>query len=83
MSTMPVWQWVLDSRWSLAWIRVWDFALLGLAFIHGLNGFHTVMVDYVHNATAVKIIRILIVVVGGIILIMGAVAIIGAPMPVR
>ena len=76
-------EWVLNSRWAFAWIRVWDFALLGLAFIHGLNGFHTVMVDYVHNATAIKIIRALIVVVGGIILIIGAVAIIGAPMPVR
>jgi succinate dehydrogenase / fumarate reductase membrane anchor subunit len=76
-------QWVLESRWALTWIRVWDFLLLGLAFIHGLNGFHTVIVDYVHHATAIKIIRTLIVVVGGIILIMGAVAIIGAPMPVR
>jgi succinate dehydrogenase / fumarate reductase membrane anchor subunit len=76
-------QWVLDSRWAFAWIRVWDFLLLGLAFIHGLNGFHTVVVDYVPNATALKVIRVLIVGVGGLILIMGAVAIIGAPMPVR
>jgi succinate dehydrogenase / fumarate reductase membrane anchor subunit len=76
-------QWVLDTRWSLVSIRVWDFLLLGLAFIHGLNGFHTVMVDYVHNSTAIKVIRTLIVVIGGIILLMGATAIIGAPMPVR
>ena len=76
-------EWVLNSRWSLVWIRVWDFLLLGLAFVHGLNGFHTVMVDYVHNPTAVKIIRLLIIVIGGIILMMGGVAIIGAPMPVR
>jgi succinate dehydrogenase / fumarate reductase membrane anchor subunit len=76
-------QWVLDTRWSLVSIRVWDFLLLGLAFIHGLNGFHTVMVDYVHNSTAIKVIRTLIVVIGSIILLMGATAIIGAPMPVR
>jgi succinate dehydrogenase / fumarate reductase, membrane anchor subunit len=76
-------EWVLNSRWSLVWIRVWDFLLLGLAFVHGLNGFHTVMVDYVHNPSAVKIIRLLIIVIGGIILMMGGVAIIGAPMPVR
>ena len=69
-------QWVLQSRWALTWIRVWDFALLGLAFVHGLNGFHTVMVDYV-----LKVIRLLIVFVGGIILLVGAIAIIGAPMP--
>ena len=77
------WQWVIDSRWSFMWIRVWDFTLLGLAFVHGLNGLHTVMVDYVHNPTAVKIIRLLIIVIGGIILLMGGVAIIGAPMPVK
>ena len=74
-------QWVLNTRWSLVSLRVWDFLLLGLAFIHGLNGFHTVMVDYVHNSTAIRIIRTLIVVIGGIILLMGATAIIGAPMP--
>jgi succinate dehydrogenase / fumarate reductase membrane anchor subunit len=77
------WQWVIDSRWSLLWIRVWDFLLLGLAFIHGLNGFHTVLVDYVHNVTALKVLRLLIVGAGGVILLIGAAAIIGAPMPVR
>jgi succinate dehydrogenase / fumarate reductase membrane anchor subunit len=77
------WQWVIESRWSLMTIRVWDFLLLGLAFIHGLNGFHTIMVDYVHNPTAIKIIRLLIVGIGGIILLAGAIAIIGAPMPVK
>ncbi len=76
-------EWVLNSRWSLAWIRVWDFLLLGLAFVHGLNGFHTVLVDYVHNPTVVRIIRVLIIVIGGFILIMGSTAIIGAPMPAR
>ncbi len=74
-------QWVLNTRWSLVSLRVWDFLLLGLAFIHGLNGFHTVMVDYVHNSTAIRVIRTLIVVIGGIILLMGATAIIGTPMP--
>jgi succinate dehydrogenase membrane anchor subunit len=76
-------RWVLEIRWAFTWIRVWDFALLGLAFIHGLNGFHTVVTDYVHNATALKVIRLLIVGVGGVILLMGAIAIIGAPMPAR
>jgi len=75
--------WVINSRWSLLSIRVWDFLLLGLAFIHGLNGFNTVVTDYLHNKSALKIIRLLIVVGGAIILTMGAVAIIGAPMPVK
>ncbi len=75
------WQWVINARWSFAWIRIWDFLLLGLAFIHGLNGFHTVLTDYVHNLTALKAIRLGIVLVGGVILLVGAVAIIGAPLP--
>jgi succinate dehydrogenase / fumarate reductase membrane anchor subunit len=75
------WQWVINSRWSLISIRVWDFLLLGLAFIHGLNGFNTVVTDYLHNRSALKVVRLVIVVAGAIILMMGAVAIIGAPMP--
>ena len=74
-------QWVLQSRWAFTWIRVWDFLLLGLAFIHGLNGFRTVIQDYVHNATALQAVKWVIVVGGAIILLVGAVAIIGAPMP--
>lgn len=73
-------EWVIASRWAWTWIRVWDFLLLGLAFVHGLNGFHTVIVDYVHNSTALKVIRLLIVAGGAVILLMGAVAIILTPM---
>ncbi len=75
------WLWVIDARWSFLWIRVWDFLLLGLAFIHGLNGFHTVLRDYVHSNRAMGVIRALIIVIGGIILLIGATAIIGAPAP--
>lgn len=72
-------EWVIQARWAFVWIRVWDFALLGLAFVHGLNGFHTVVTDYVHNATARKIIRLIIVAGGAVILILGAIAILFAP----
>src|SRR5512137_854774 len=50
-------EWVINSRWSLVSIRVWDFLLLGLAFIHGLNGFHTVVTDYLHGKSALKVVR--------------------------
>jgi len=73
-------EWVIQARWAYAWIRVWDFLLLGLAFVHGLNGFHTVITDYVHNKTALKIVRLLIVAVGVVITILGAAAIIFMPM---
>jgi len=72
--------WVMQARWAYIWIRVWDFLLLMLAFVHGLNGFHTVVTDYIHNKTALKIVRLLIVAVGTVITIMGAAAIIFLPM---
>jgi len=70
----------MQARWAYTWIRVWDFLLLGLAFVHGLNGFHTVITDYIHNKTALKIVRLLIVAVGVVITILGAAAIIFMPM---
>ena len=73
-------EWVIQARWAYTWIRVWDFLLLGLAFVHGLNGLHTVVTDYVHNKTALKLVRLLIVAVGAVITILGAAAIIFMPM---
>jgi succinate dehydrogenase / fumarate reductase membrane anchor subunit len=73
-------EWVMQARWAYTWIRVWDFLLLGLAFVHGLNGFHTVVTDYIHNKTALKIVRLLIVAVGVVITLLGAAAIIFMPM---
>ena len=73
-------EWVMQARWTYTWIRVWDFLLLMLAFVHGLNGFHTVITDYIHNQTALKIVRLLIVAVGVVITLMGATAIIFLPM---
>jgi len=73
-------EWVLESRWAFTWIRVWDFALLGLAFVHGLNGFRAVVTDYVHHKTALKFIRLLIVAGGAVVLILGAIAILFTPM---
>jgi succinate dehydrogenase / fumarate reductase membrane anchor subunit len=75
--------WILGQRWGLTWIRVWDFGLLGLAFVHGLNGFRAVIQDYIHNATALKLVKLLLIAVGLVILLMGAAAIIFVPVPAR
>ena len=75
--------WILGQRWGLTWIRVWDLALLSLAFVHGLNGFRAVIQDYIHNTTALKLVRLLIIAAGLIVLLMGAVAIIFVPAPGR
>jgi succinate dehydrogenase / fumarate reductase membrane anchor subunit len=75
--------WILGQRWGLTWIRVWDLALLSLAFVHGLNGFRAVVQDYIHNATALKLVKLLIIAAGLIVLLMGAVAIVFVPAPGR
>ncbi len=71
------------QRWaSLGW-RVYDAFLLGLALIHGLNGLRYVVNDYILNATWNRIIKILILLVGLFLIIVGSVAIIGGVRPVR
>ena len=65
------------ARWAgLTW-RVYDALLLGLALVHGLNGLRFVVDDYVLHPGANKVLRWAILIGGGIILVIGTVAIIG------
>ncbi len=65
------------ARWSSLGWRVYDAFLLALALIHGLNGTRIVVNDYIHPALANQIVKILILLVGAGLLIIGSVAIIG------
>lgn len=38
------------SRWSNPLWRIYDFALLGFALVHGMNGLRMVLEDYIHRA---------------------------------
>ena len=42
----------VQSRWGTPFWRIYDFALLVLAFLHGANGARVVIGDYVANRTA-------------------------------
>lgn len=37
-------------RWATLGWRIYDIALLSLAFAHGMNGLRTVLRDYIHSA---------------------------------
>jgi succinate dehydrogenase / fumarate reductase membrane anchor subunit len=63
-------------RWAnLGW-RVYDIALLGFAFAHGMNGLRQVMMDYVHTDGARKAISWGLLAIWLVITLIGAIAII-------
>lgn len=63
-------------RWAnLGW-RVYDIALLGFAFAHGMNGLRQVLLDYFHSDGARKFISWGLLAAWLIITLIGAVAII-------
>lgn len=39
-------------RWAMTGWRIYDIALLGFAFAHGMNGLRTVLRDYLHDPDA-------------------------------
>ncbi len=64
-------------RWSNLLWRVYDAGLLGFALIHGLNGVRYSVDDYIHNPALNNILRGAIVIVGTVIFLAGAIALIG------
>lgn len=64
-------------RWSLVGWRIYDVALLGFAFAHGMNGLRQVLNDYFHSSTARRIISWLLLIVWFVITVIGAIALIG------
>jgi succinate dehydrogenase / fumarate reductase, membrane anchor subunit len=63
-------------RWaSLGW-RVYDIALLGFAFAHGMNGLRQVLFEYFHSPKARRTVSIALLVSWFIITLIGALAII-------
>ncbi len=64
-------------RWgSIVW-RIYDAGLLGFALIHGLNGLRYSVDDYIHNPGLNSVLRWAIVVVGVVVFLAGAGALIG------
>lgn len=68
-------------RWATLGWRVYDAALLGLAWLHGLNGLRYVVDDYVHAPTWNRAIKWAMLVGGVLIFLIGAAALIGGVRP--
>ena len=61
----------VQSRWGTPFWRIYDFALLVLAFVHGANGARVVIGDYVTHRTARGLIIGALLVISGIWVILG------------
>jgi succinate dehydrogenase / fumarate reductase, membrane anchor subunit len=61
----------VQSRWGTPFWRIYDFALLVLAFLHGANGARVVIGDYVANRTARSLLIGILLTISGIWLIAG------------
>ena len=61
----------VQSRWGSPCWRIYDFALLVLAFLHGANGARVVIGDYVAHPTAKRLLIGLLLAVSGIWLVLG------------
>ena len=61
----------VQSRWGTPFWRIYDFALLVLAFLHGANGARVVIGDYVANRTARGLIIGVLLAMSAIWLVLG------------
>jgi succinate dehydrogenase / fumarate reductase membrane anchor subunit len=61
----------VQSRWGTPFWRIYDFALLVLAFLHGANGARVVITDYVANRTARSLLIGILLAISGIWLLAG------------
>jgi succinate dehydrogenase / fumarate reductase, membrane anchor subunit len=61
----------VQSRWGTPFWRVYDLALLVLAFVHGANGARVVIGDYVAHRTARGLIVGALLVISAIWLVLG------------
>ena len=61
----------VQSRWGTPFWRIYDFALLVLAFMHGANGARVVIGDYVANRTARSLLIGILLAISGIWLVLG------------
>jgi succinate dehydrogenase / fumarate reductase membrane anchor subunit len=63
----------IATRWANPLWRTWDWALLVLALIHGINGLRVITLDYVRPAGARVAINIFFGTVGFLLFVLGTV----------
>jgi succinate dehydrogenase / fumarate reductase, membrane anchor subunit len=63
----------IQTRWASPFWRTWDWALLVLALIHGINGLRVITLDYVRPAGARFAINIFFYTLGFMLFVLGTV----------
>jgi succinate dehydrogenase / fumarate reductase, membrane anchor subunit len=63
----------IATRWGSPFWRTWDWALLVLALIHGINGLRVITLDYVRPAGARFAINISFYTIGFMLFVLGTV----------
>ncbi|MBI4926861.1 MAG: hypothetical protein HY835_03770 [Anaerolineae bacterium] len=58
---------------NMGW-KIYDIALLGFAFAHGMNGVRQVFRDYIHKPETFRLVSIILLVVWFLITLVGAIA---------
>lgn len=58
---------------NMGW-KIYDIALLGFAFAHGMNGVRQVFRDYIHKPETFRLVSIILLVVWFLITLAGAIA---------
>jgi succinate dehydrogenase / fumarate reductase, membrane anchor subunit len=61
------------ARWGNPLWRTWDWALLSLALVHGVNGIRVIVQDYVKPAAARFVVNMFFYVVGFMLFVLGSV----------
>ena len=65
----------VQLRWSSPFWRTWDWMMLTLALLHGVNGLRVVIMDYVRPPAARFALNMLFYVVGFTLFILGTVVV--------
>lgn len=63
-------------RWATLGWRIYDIALLGFAFAHGMNGLRQVLFEYIHSPKARRTLSVSLLVLWFAITLIGALALI-------
>lgn len=61
------------NRWASPFWRIWDWLLLSLALVHGVNGVRVIVQDYVRSVRARFVWNTLFAAVGSVLFILGTV----------
>lgn len=61
------------ARWQSPFWRTWDWALLSLALLHGINGLRVVVQDYVRPVAWRFVVNMLFYIVGFVLFVLGTV----------